>query len=378
VFAFDHTGKLLAGFPDNLQGVVEYYGSAQEFLTEGSSVPSAADVEGDGRDEVAVGPVFSPTYLVQGDGSAAPVYGPAPANAFAQLQSGSLNPLGVAGGNLPTDTPISFTTSGTFGRVGSTLAYAQPGSGATSTAVALLLPGSGFAIKNYERVYQAAGGAPVPGYPAEIQGLDFLGAPIITSLDQSGTGEVVTAGDSSAIEGSGAGGAEVAGFPKFTTGWVLWSPSAGDLLSDGHTDLVAATREGYLMAWRTSGRATANNESWTYHHDEWRTGRYGVDSRPPGAIRRASRNGGRITFTAPGDNWYDGKVADYRVSFAGRLQIVRASGRSGTRQTVTVPSSAGRVTIQAVDHAGNLSPPLALGSATSERPPPLGSSRFTG
>jgi hypothetical protein len=368
VFAFDERGRPLPGFPDRLQGLFEYYGSAQEFVTEGSSVPSAADVDGDGRDEVAVGPVFSPTYLVRGDGSAAPIYGPAIANAIGQVRNAAQNPLAAPGGFLPNDTPISFTTSGAFGKVGSTFAYTQPGSGALSMVASLLVPGSGFAIRNFERAYQAASGAPLRGYPADIQGLDFLGAPLITSLDAGGAGDVVTAGDSSAIEGSGPGGGEVAGFPKFTTGWVLWSPSAGDLLSDGHADLVAATREGYLMAWRTSGKATANNESWTYQHDEWRTGRYGVDSRPPGAIRNASWHGTRLSFVAPGDNWYDGEVASYQLTTNGRLRIVKPTGPAGTRQTLTVPPGTTRVTLQAVDTAGNLGPQLVL-SAAAPRPP---------
>ena len=46
----------------------------------------------------------------------------------------------------------------------------------------------------------------VPGYPTEIQGLDFLGAPLIAPLDATGQGHLVTAGDSSAIEGSATGG----------------------------------------------------------------------------------------------------------------------------------------------------------------------------
>jgi hypothetical protein len=369
VFAYDSAGHLLPGFPNSLQGLLEYYGSAQEFVTEGSSIPSAADVDGDGRDEVAVGPVFSPTYLVRGDGSAAPIYGAGAPNAVARIRSGALKPRSSAATRaLLDDVPISFTTSGAFGTVGSTLAYAQPGSGAISTALALLFPGSGLPIKNYEQLFRASDGARLPGYPTEIQGLDFLGAPIITDLTGSGGGDVVTAGDSSAIAGSAADGAEVPGFPKFTTGWVLFSPSAGDLTSDGHVDLVAVTREGYLMAWQTPGRPSANDQWWTSQHDEWRSGRYGVDTRPPGAIRRASWRGGRLSFVAPGDNWYGGTVASYRVSTGhNRRKIVRASGRAGTKQVITTPSTTARLTVQAVDQAGNLGPRLFLDHRRSRR-----------
>jgi hypothetical protein len=367
VFAFDHNGRLLPGFPNSLPGLAEYYGSAQEFVTEGASVPSAADVDGDGRDEIAVGPAFSPTYLVRGDGSAAPLYSTGAPDTFSAIIHGRFAGRPSEMPDLPGDTPIDFTTSGAFGTVGSTFAYAQPGSGAISTAISLLLPGTGFAIKNYERVFQANNGAMLPGYPAEIQGLDFLGSPIITDLTGSGEGDVVTGGDSSALEGSGPGGAEVSGFPKFTTGWVLWAPSAGDLTSDGHVDLVAATREGYLMAWRTPGLATANDQWWTYQHDEWRTGRYGVDSRPPGTIRDPSWLGTRLSFVAPGDNWYEGTVAYYRVSTGQeRNRIVQPSGPAGTHEAITIPNGTARVTVQAVDQSGNLGPKLVLNAPSRD------------
>ena len=61
-----------------MPSVVEYYGSAQEFITEGVNNPVAANVFGDGQYDVAASPVFSPTYLFHGDGSNAGVYGPVP------------------------------------------------------------------------------------------------------------------------------------------------------------------------------------------------------------------------------------------------------------------------------------------------------------
>jgi hypothetical protein len=40
-------------------------------------------------------------------------------------------------------------------------------------------------------------------------------------------------------------------WPKLTGGTADGSPAAGDLDGDGNTDIVAATREGALFAWRT-------------------------------------------------------------------------------------------------------------------------------
>jgi hypothetical protein len=367
--AYHADGKPVAGFPVEMKGLVEYYGSAQEFITEGTHAPSAADVDGDGDDEVAASPIFTPPSLIDGDGSTVATYGSAgnAASAFLAVQG---NPAGVIGGDLPNDEPVTFTTSGAFGKLGGgALQYAQPQTGAASIAAALLTAGSGAPIKNYLTANDAQSGAPASGFPAEIQGLDFLGAPLIADVSGDGKPDAITGADSSAMHAFDAGGAQVAGFPKFTTGWTVWAPSTGDLRTSGRTALVSGTREGYVMAWKTAGRAAAgNDEWWSYRHDERNTARYGVDTRPPGVVRRLklSKRGGRLTFRAPGDDWYAGRVAKYRVRAGGKTKLVKAKSKAaaGKRVTIKAPRHALRVTVQAVDDAGN------LGRARTARRPP--------
>jgi hypothetical protein len=79
-------------------------------------------------------------------------------------------------------------------------------------------------------------------------------------------------------------GLEAPGFPKFTGGAGGSSPTAADLDGGGKVSVFLGTKEGRLFVWDTTGGACQNNESWTYHHDEWNSGAYGTDSRPPGAI----------------------------------------------------------------------------------------------
>src|SRR5207302_385788 len=70
VFAYGADGSVLPGFPVRMPSVVEYYGSAQEFVTEGSSAPVTADVTGSGSgpDMIGVAPVLSPPDLIDGAG----------------------------------------------------------------------------------------------------------------------------------------------------------------------------------------------------------------------------------------------------------------------------------------------------------------------
>ncbi|HVT37145.1 MAG TPA: FG-GAP-like repeat-containing protein [Nevskiaceae bacterium] len=362
-FAYHADGTLLSGWPVTMPSVIHYYGSAQEFITEGSNSPVGADIDGDGKVDVAVNPVFSPAvYVFNGDGTPKLAYGAAlDLSNHAVTQADLSNLLGL----LPADLSISFTTTGAFGKFGpgKLLTFAQAGSDTASVANALLFTGSGGAIRNSERAFVAAAGVPQPGFPSMLQGLDFLGAPLFVDVDGDGAAEIIDGGDTSALHGFRSGGGQAAGFPKWTTGWMLWSASAGDLDSDGTTDLVALTREGYVMAWKTPGISASNNEWWHYRHDEWNTGRYGADTRPPGVARDVKWDvaNHRLSFTAPGDNWYAGTVSKYRVAGTGTAGVSTELEFSSTdfvpagqQQSLNLPADMTSGTVQAVDAAGNL------------------------
>jgi len=158
-------------------------------------------------------------------------------------------------GDLPNDTPVNFTASGAFGRVGPgrSLGYVEPGSGVASVAAALLLPGSGAPINSYLRGFDPKSGNALPGTPARTQGLDFLGAPVIADVSGDGVPETIEGGDSSALHAFTASGAQAPGFPKFHTGWTLFGPSVGDLDGNGRNEVATMTREGY--SWCGTRRA---------------------------------------------------------------------------------------------------------------------------
>jgi Subtilase family/RTX calcium-binding nonapeptide repeat (4 copies) len=372
--AYNADGSPVPGFPIHVQALIGYYGSAQEFITEGATTPSTADVDGDDEDEIAFAPgIFSPTDLIESDGSSMIPYGPTPdATALSVLQGNAplSTLLDFANGNLPEDVPVNFTTGGAFGRFGATdsLSYTEPGSGSASVAASLLTVGSGVNINNYQRAFPAVGGPSLPGFPAKLQGLDFLGAPVIADVTGDGQTEIVVGADSSAMHGYQEGGDQAADFPKFTTGWNVYGATTGDTDSDGKTDVLAATREGYVFAWETNGDADANQEWWGPRHDERNTGQYGADTRPPGALLEANVAGNEISFKAPGDDWYaSGPVDHYEVvssdSPIGSSGFAQATDlgpgpdpdEPGSHQSFEPPSAAKRyVAIRAVDDEGNV------------------------
>ena len=379
--AYRADGSVVPGWPVNMQATAEAYGTAQEFITEGSNSPIAVDADGNGDDEVISNPIFTGSYLFDGDGSQLRQYnsvdGGSPAGAGGNPGGGLTDAIGNVLGALngagpssgaaqsPADLVVGFTTTGAVGRFAGGLSFAQPGTGAATIAETIATPGLGTQIKNYERAFDVASGEQRPGFPAGLQGLNFLGAPLFVDVTGDGQAEIVDGGDSSALHAFTDGGGQAPGFPKFHTGWNLWSPSAGDLDGDGRTELVVATREGYMFVWRTPGRADANGEWWRWHHDERSSGRYGYDTRPPGAIRgvRLARNRRTVSWLAPGGDWYTGAADKYVITAktrAGRRGGFRAvtapkPAESGRRQSVRLPRNTRCVRIQAIDPAGNRS-----------------------
>lgn len=158
--------------------------------------------------------------------------------------------------------------------------------------------------------------------------------------------------------------AELGGLFGLLLSWSMNSPSAGDLLSTGGTDLVPVTREGYVFAWRTAGGAAQNNQWWRTDRDEDNSDRYATHTRPPGVARDIHwrRGDGILTFTAPGDVWYSGTVRRYRVSFTTAAGITTVSlppgGAAGTVMQVSVPEGTRAVTIQAIGTTGLLGLPV--------------------
>jgi len=213
--------------------------------------------------------------------------------------------------------------------------------------------------------YPSEGGSALEGFPAVRQGLGFLAAPIVTGVRSDGQESALDGGDSNAMHAYTGTGAMSAGFPEWTTGWTVFCPSAGDLLSWGSVDVVSVTREGYLFAWRSSGPASAYGEWWRCKHDEWNTGNYQSQTRPPGVVREASWKPGQpvVRFQAPGAVWYRGRPQSYRVTFepSGLTEQVAATVDSGGVEEVSVPAGVASIAIQAVNGAGLLGRVVVIG-----------------
>ncbi|MBZ0270679.1 hypothetical protein K8I61_01475 [bacterium] len=169
------------------------------------------------------------------------------------------------------------------------------------------------------------------------------------------------------------------GWPKFTNGWSVSSPTISDVDGDGVLEVFNFVREGYLHGWRSEGDACRFDggapDWWTDHRDERHTGVWGTDTQPPVVALDVqvtrTKDGYEIAFTAPGDDWRCGTAAAYDIRYAASAADLAdpASFLSASSVPAPAPAMGGQTVsvdvdadeddlwfaIRSVDDAGNLS-----------------------
>ncbi len=386
--AYNLQGQLLPGWPVVLQGILEYYGSAMDAVTEGTANPIAYPTSG-GVDQVIIEPLWTPPYIVSGNGTTTSTLANnfsgnlgnvrAAANSLLAIQSNPL--LTLSPSTMPPDNPIPFTGGGAVGKVNGTLSFASAEIGTASFAGSELVDSSGIAINNYVDTYPLSGTTTNPSpFQALKQGADFLGSPVIADVNGGSVqNDVIDGGDSNVLAAYQPNGQLVPGFPKFTTGWTINAPAVGDLLSNGTNDIVAGTRDGYLFVWTTGGSASHNNQWWRSDANEWNQNRYGSITRPPGIVQSITQSGTQISFKAPGSTWYTGQASDYKLTYSpsGQVVTIPATVSAGNTQTLDVIAGQTSVSIQAVNSAGLLATPITYTFATASNTSNTGGSTTT-
>ncbi|HCH66278.1 MAG TPA: alkaline serine protease, partial [Deltaproteobacteria bacterium] len=114
----------------------------------------------------------------------------------------------------------------------------------------------------------------LPGFPRQVEDLQFLMAPAVADLNGDGSNEVVYGSAGGLLHAWNALGISPGGWPKNTGQWILGSPAIGDVDGDGYLDVVASTREGWVFAWSTRGPADRPVEWASQFHDAANTGNY--------------------------------------------------------------------------------------------------------
>ena len=120
-------------------------------------------------------------------------------------------------------------------------------------------------------VWNARTRAMLPAFPRVIDDMQFLTNPTVADIDGDHHPELLAGSGGYLVHAFGSNGTEAAGWPKFTGGWLIASPTIG---SFGRRAAVAATtREGQLFVWRARG-SIADRPWGRFHHDARNTGWY--------------------------------------------------------------------------------------------------------
>lgn len=119
-------------------------------------------------------------------------------------------------------------------------------------------------------------GKMLPGAPVVIEDYTFLVNHAIADVSGDDYPEAITGTGGYFLRAADACGREAPGFPKFTNGWIAAAAAVGDLDGDAQKGLeaVVGTRDGFLFAWHTKGKATGTVEWESFHHDNANTGNY--------------------------------------------------------------------------------------------------------
>jgi hypothetical protein len=300
VYALDAHGDILSGWPTKPNGIVP---DALPFVGPGVD-HVLGSVDGDPELEAIGGVATGEVTATDGDGSKAVDYDSQPAAGEHVDKSKILNLF---------ENPIVANYDGGPGlevlKGGITL------NGLVNIGVAV---GQNLPYNHVLQAWNGQSGVSLPAFPQAVEDFQLLSSPAVADLSSAPGVEATLGTGLYLIRNVNFAGVEGSGWPKFTGGWNFAVPAVGDVDGDGMLEVSALTREGFSFLWDTDRPACGTNEEWwTSRHDEWSTGAYGTDSRPPGAPEdlQASTGGKgvRLSWTAPGDDWQCGTGDRFRV-----------------------------------------------------------------
>ncbi len=161
---------------------------------------------------------------------------------------------------------------------------------------------------------------PLPGWPYDIWSWP-KGFPTVVDIDDDGIQEICVATDSGELLALAGDGSVVDGYPQFMNGISISGVAAGDIDGDGLFELVAATWDGWVYAWDTTGTALPERADWPMRGiDAQNTGVFGQDDDATPTLTMLGDCPGPARFKTSGMTPF-GNVAYVYARGEGSIQI---------------------------------------------------------
>jgi hypothetical protein len=118
-------------------------------------------------------------------------------------------------------------------------------------------------------------GRMLDGFPRKIDDWMFFNTPSIVDLDNDADPEAIIGSGGYLVRAWNWKGEQPDGWPKQTGGWIIASAAVGDFDGDRKFDLAVPTRDGWLFAWKTPGKAGESVYEWNgFGHGPHNTNNY--------------------------------------------------------------------------------------------------------
>ncbi len=239
--------------------------------------------------KIGVTPDAGPSYVFNPNGSSC--YGTDPTGRDNTLETD------FSAGNGQYDHPaFSAVGYGAFGTLdGRSIDYFMPEAGLLRTLDVALPDYQGG--QDFVASWNVASGQQRPGFPGEVNDLQFLTGPVVGAITTGPAQEVLGGTSSLDLYAFGANGLPASSaWPKLTGDWIIATPTLGsfgtlDYSPGARKDVVTITRSGTLSVYSTPASACSPSSSPRFHHDNWNSGDYVVDAVDPGVPMRVRRSG---------------------------------------------------------------------------------------
>ena len=230
-----------------------------------TATPALADLSGNGQLDVGGMTSIGPAYIFTPAGKS--YLGTGPDGQPISLSTAAAGPLANSH-DLPSIPALGMPAFAPLGTGAPGVSLLAPAA-SLGKALDAALPDRQYGNDNQLDAWDPSTGTMRSAFPQVMNDLQFFNQPIVADVGGAGSGAyVVESSAMSDVRAVNSLGQEAPGFPKFTGGWMVNSPSFGAFGALAGQVLAAGTRDGDLFVWSTPTTRCAASGPWPrQHHD---------------------------------------------------------------------------------------------------------------